>query len=119
LRAPISWRLIAIKRHEIGARNGNKKAIEHLTDFAGPQYEFRTRQYAFNALKRNNYCDKKVIQALFDAMINPNTRLAGAAKDILDYFYQQTAFQSAIIREYEAVAWTSAERDELKKVIKR
>lgn len=117
--APGMFAEIAIKRHEIGARNGNKKAIEHLTDFAGPQYEFRTRQYAFNALKRNNYCDKKVIQALFDAMVNPNTRLAGAAKDILEYFYQQTAFQSAIIREYEAVAWTSAERDELKKVIKR
>ena len=110
---------IAIKRAEIAARNGDKSALDILSDFAGPYYEFRTRQFAFNALKRVNYCDKTVIQALFDAMINPNTRLAAAAQGILEYYYQQSAYQTAIIGEYDKGTWTAPERDELKKVIKR
>lgn len=110
---------IAIKRYEVLARNADRTALGYLSDFAGNNYEFRTRQFAFNALKRLNHCDESVVLSLFDAMLNPNTRLAGAAQAVLEYYYQQTEFQNLINRLYEKGSWSSWQKDELKKVIKR
>lgn len=110
---------IAIKRYEIEARSGDKSALEFLRDFANDSYEFRTRQFAFNALKRLNHCNENVVNSLFDAMINPNTRLASAAQTVLEYFYQQTSYHDLILRIYDRGTWTNIQRDELKKVVKR
>ncbi|GAB1429328.1 hypothetical protein MASR2M18_01590 [Ignavibacteria bacterium] len=109
---------VFIKWHEIGALRGDKQSFGVLADLAGNAYEFRTRQNAFNSLKKVNYCDENVAENLFDAMLNPNTRLAAAAKSLLDYFYEQTQFRQIIKRKYAGTDWTKAQKDLLESSIK-
>lgn len=65
--------------------------ISQLADLCGDQYEFRTRINAMQALQRLNVCNEKVIVNLYSCLLNFNSRLSGPAKDVLNYFRQQTA----------------------------
>lgn len=110
--------MVVLKWHEISAMRGDKQSLNILADFAGSGYEFRTRQLAFNSLKRVNYCNETVIENLFDAMINPNTRLAGPAKTLLEYFYEQLAYRQNIKKMFAEKTWTKAQKDLIEPSIK-
>jgi hypothetical protein len=68
---------------EIKATDSLDPYKTELIDYGSHSYEFRTRVKAFEALERLRYCDEAVVRNLFDAMINPNTRLAGPAEKTL------------------------------------
>lgn len=65
-----------------------------LDNYAGPEYEFRTRVNAFNALKRLNRMNEIIAANLFEASLSFNGRLAGPAKETIAYFKQQSRAKS-------------------------
>ncbi len=67
-----------------------------LIRMAGPEYEFRTRILAAQALKRHNFLDERFAHNLFEGYTSFNSRLAGPYADILKYFDQQTAYKIGI-----------------------
>lgn len=76
-----------------GLHAGSAEHVKNLTDFAGPQYEFRTRLLAFEALKRINHFSEKVFANLLDAASAQNGRLAGPAYSTIEGFIKQTSFR--------------------------
>ncbi len=109
---------VLLKWREISALRGEKQSFSILADLSGNAYEFRTRQLAFNSLKKVNYCDETVAENLFDAMINPNTRLAGSAKSLLEYFYEQSQFKQIIKQKFATTNWTASQKDIIEPSIK-
>jgi aminopeptidase N len=63
-----------------------------LADFCSDFYEFRTRVNAMQALQRLNFCNEKVVVNLYSCLLSFNGRLSGPAKDVLNYFKQQTQY---------------------------
>lgn len=109
---------VLLKWYEISALRGDRQSLGVLAELAGSGYEFRTRQLAFNSLKKVNHCDETVVENLFDAMINPNTRLAGPAKGLLEYFYEQSPFRQLIKRKFAEMALTKAQKDLIEPSVK-
>ncbi|MCS6790322.1 MAG: M1 family metallopeptidase [Bacteroidia bacterium] len=101
---------VRIKHLEVAALQGDPKAIEKLVEYASPAYEFRTRQNALRSLKALNALPVSLLPYLFDALLSPNTRLAGAAREIVEYWMQQTRHRQALLEYYQRQPWTPAER---------
>lgn len=115
---------IDMKRHEIivqtalqwpAFKDRSEKALKALQNYASPRYEFRTRIVAFNTLKSLNQCDKITIQHLFQAMLSPNGRLASPAAQVAEYFSSQLNYRQMMQNYFNAVEWTNAEKEQLKK----
>lgn len=84
---------------EKAGMTNNSTKQEHwkqIVNFAGPEYEFRTRINAFDALKRLNYFDEATFKNLLNACVSPNGRLAGPAYNALEYFAKQSTYQANI-----------------------
>jgi aminopeptidase N len=110
---------IKIKWLEIKAARGDKNAAASLADYAGMSFDFWTRRNAMASLKRINYMDEKVLANALDAAWNPNSRLAGNAVDMLNYFYQQAAWKQIILREWNSRNdWKSWQKDAWEKIMK-
>ena len=69
--------------------NGFRNALIRM---AGPEYEFRTRILAAQALQRQNFLDERFAHNLFEGYISFNSRLAGPYADILRYYSKQTKY---------------------------
>lgn len=103
---------------ELAAKYKSKKYLSDLVSYASSSYEFRTRVNAMKALKRLNHCNKKVIQHLVDAYLNPNGRLSRPAKKVLTYFSQQHRYQRMIKQYYEDNTWPKFAKDKWQKLLK-
>jgi hypothetical protein len=103
-------RQVEIKALEIAARTGERIALEKLVDYASPSFEFRTRQNALRALKRLNQMPPTLLPHLFDALLSTNTRLAALAREITEYWMEQTLFRQALQNYYEKTPWTPEEK---------
>ncbi len=103
-------RQLQIKALEIAARTGDRQALEKLVDFASPSFEFRTRQNALRALKRLNQMPPTLLPHLFEALTSPNTRLAAVAREITDYWMEQSLYQQSLKNYYEKTPWSAEER---------
>jgi len=99
---------VKIKWLELSAENNT--SIQALINYASNSYEFRTRQGAFEALKRLNYLDDNLLNYLFDAAVNPNTRLASIAETSLRYYLTQNQYRTKILNSYKNRNWTKVQK---------
>jgi aminopeptidase N len=76
--------------------NQRRLLIDELVNYAGPDFEFRTRINAMQALQRLNIMTESGINHLFDAIYEPNSRLAGPAQSVLMYFKNQHEYKEMI-----------------------
>jgi len=90
-------------------------AIMMLTDYCSDKYEFRTRVLAMQALQRLNICNDSVVKNLYTCILNFNSRLAGPAKEVLQYFKQQSASQKILKSTLESGGYSADQ----KKIIKQ
>jgi aminopeptidase N len=82
-----------------------KTYADELVSLTSSSYEFRTRGDAMSALRRIDYFSPSLMGYLVDAMLNPNTRLAGPAGDLLAYFYTQDRYKRVIGDYVRAGHW--------------
>jgi len=92
-------------------------AIMMLTDYCSDKYEFRTRVLAMQALQRLNLCNDAVVKNLYTCILNFNSRLAGPAKEVLQYFKQQSAFQKTLKSTLETGGYTAEQKKSIKQTI--
>jgi hypothetical protein len=85
---------------------GKSEYADQLVQLASQSYEFRTRVNAMAALKRMNYFSEPLTGFLVEAILSPNTRLAGPAGDLLSYFYNQDRYRLVIGAFVRAGKWT-------------
>jgi hypothetical protein len=84
---------------------GKKTYADELVSLTSSSYEFRTRVNAMAALRRIDYFSQPLIGDLVDAILNPNTRLAGPAGDLLAYFYAQDRYRGVVGDFVRAGQW--------------
>jgi hypothetical protein len=87
---------------------GKREYAEELVQLASQSYEFRTRVNAMAALKRMNYFSEPLTAFLVEAILDPNTRLAVPAGDLLGYFYGQDRYRpviGAFVRQGKWAPW--------------
>ena len=86
-----------------------------LVDYTSNAFEFRTRVNAMNALQRLFYIDEKLVRNLFDAALNPNTRLTNPAMSVLDYYYKTNWMKTVIQKVYRDGHYTGWQKGILDK----
>lgn len=119
---------LAITKDVVGVRNrnvelkwiemslvqkGNQELFNKLVNYTSNSYEFQTRTASMTILKKFNYFDAYLMDNCFDAMFNPNSRLASPALDILKYFKAQYTFKQMIEDKMAELALQSAYQNEL------
>jgi aminopeptidase N len=109
--------VVKIKWHEIAVVNNINKQENAmaLVNFASNQWEFRTRNNAFASLKAIGYCDEQLVANLFDAMLNTNSRLAGPASQLVEYFSQQQWAKNQVTTYYNSKTWEPWQKEILKR----
>jgi aminopeptidase N len=80
--------------HQIDVAKNTETLVSLTTDL----YEFRSRVPAMEALKRLGICNEATILPMLNACLSSNGRLAGPAKGVLKYFYEQTFYKQLIDR---------------------
>ena len=86
-----------------------------LVDYTSNAFEFRTRVNAMNALQRLSYIEPSFVRNLFDAALNPNTRLANPAMSVLDYYYKVNWMKTIIQKTYKDAHYTGWQKAVLDK----
>lgn len=99
----IAWLEIMNKTHA-------NAQITPLVAFCGPQYEFRTRVAAFNAISNLNYCDATTVAYLYDALINSNHRLSNPARNTLNNLKKTPVYAEMIRSYYSGRSWSEWEQ---------
>lgn len=72
---------------------GDDKYANQLVNLAGPNYEFRTRINAFEALKSINFLNAEAAKNITQATTVYNGRLVRPAKEAIAYFKKQRNFR--------------------------
>jgi aminopeptidase N len=85
--------------------SNDSKYADELVQMSSQSYEFRTRTNAMAALKRMNYFSEPLTGFLVESILSSNTRLAGPAGDLLQYFYSQDRYRPAIGAFVRAGKW--------------
>lgn len=93
---------------------GKKQYADELVNLTSGSYEFRTRGNAMAALKRSGYFTEPLIANLIDALLSPNDRLNGPAKDLLKFFSIQTKYKKMITDYIASVQWNAVQKSILK-----
>jgi aminopeptidase N len=121
---------LALTKDVIGVRNrnvelkwlemsltqkGNQDLFNKLVNYTSNSYEFQTRINAIAVLKKFNYFDANLMDNCFDAMFNPNSRLAGPALDALKYFKAQYTFKQMIEERMATIAVEDYQKEIIKK----
>jgi len=81
---------------EIKIMEGDSSAVHELVDYGSKAFEFRTRQNAFEALRRCNILPLQAVTNLLDAVVSFNERLSGPATSVLEHFKGQTKYAPLI-----------------------
>lgn len=103
---------------ELHGKDAPEKLLNELVAYAGPQYEFRTRLSAFNALTVLNYCDDQLIQHLFNGILSANYRLASPSRKTLQYFMKQPDYAARINKVYTETPWDAYELNRIGDITK-
>jgi aminopeptidase N len=86
-----------------------------LVQYAGADYEFRTRNQAFLVLKSTGVFTDKLANYLLQAMLSTNGRLASPAAELAAHFAAQLSYQSVMKKAIQTASFTKEERDQLLK----
>lgn len=95
------------------------KSVSQLVSFTSGSYEFRTRTKAMDALERLGYYNDVLVNNLIDAVLNPNSRLAGPASNTIRFFLKQDKFKELFTAKLEAGTWQAWEKEKLTKIKER
>jgi aminopeptidase N len=121
---------LAITKDIIGVRNrnvelkwlemslmqkGNQDLFNKLVNYTSNSYEFQTRINAIGVLKKFNYFDAYMMDNCFDAIFNPNSRLAGPALDALKHFKAQYTFKQMIEEKMAALSVDDYQKEIIRK----
>ena len=121
---------LAITKDIIGVRNrnvelkwlemslmqkGNQDLFNKLVNYTSNSYEFQTRINAISVLKKFNYFDAYMMDNCFDAIFNPNSRLAGPAVDALKHFKAQYTFKQMIEERMAALSVDDYQKEIIRK----
>lgn len=82
-----------------------------LSNYAGANYEFRTRTNAANAIKRLNTCNADMVKNLLNATLSYNSRLAGPCADALKELRKSSDNAAIIQVEIDALMPKLSEKD--------
>lgn len=110
---------VNIKYHELGVIY-NIDADEHakaLINYASNQWEFRTRNNAFAAIKASGVYSAVLIPHLFDAMLNTNSRLAGPAAELTNFLATKTTNLNDMQNYFNTMNYGKAQKDILIKYV--
>lgn len=110
---------VNIKYHELSVIY-NIDADEHtkaLINYASNQWEFRTRNNAFAAIKASGVYSAALIPHLFDAMLNTNSRLAGPAAELTNFLATKTTNLNDMQHYFNTTNYTKAQKDILIKYV--
>jgi aminopeptidase N len=110
-------RNIRIKWLELSVGLGKKEHLDELIGYSSKSYEFETRQNALMALKRLNYLDAQVAENLLDAANYWNYKLVNTAKDVINFFKQQTAGKAMLNNCLNNLTLNKEDNEALKKMI--
>jgi hypothetical protein len=88
-----------------------------LIDYASHSYEFRTRVRAIEALERLGYMDELLIGNISDAILNPNSRLAGPAERVLKRMMKKPEVKDLATAYYQKSKWSEWQQERLKSVM--
>lgn len=109
-------RNVEIKWLELSlAQQGSQELFNKLVSYTSVSYEFQTRVAAMTVLKKFNYFDAYFMDHCFDAMFNPNSRLAGPAVEMIKHFKSQYTYKQMIDDKISELLTD----DYKKKIIKR
>lgn len=72
------------------------KLLAEIISYSSPDYEFRTRVNAIEALGRLNLANETLFNNIFEAISRPNSRLAGPAMAVFRKFEAQYPFKLTI-----------------------
>ncbi|MCG9879834.1 MAG: M1 family metallopeptidase [Bacteroidia bacterium] len=86
-------------------------AKNELVQYAGPAYEFRTRNQAFIVLKSTGVFTETLAEYLVQAMLSTNGRLAAPAADLAGHFAANLAYQSRFKKILGTKNFSSEERE--------
>jgi len=95
-----------------------QEIMKELVDYTSNSFEFRTRVNAFKACQQLGKLNGHILDNLLEASMSWNGRLASPAKEVLQYFYKQSAGRLTIDAGIENGKWTSAEKEKLRKIFK-
>jgi aminopeptidase N len=110
---------VNIKYHELSVIY-NIDADEHtkaLINYASNQWEFRTRNNAFAAIKASGVYSAVLIPHLFDAMLNTNSRLAGPAAELTNFLATKTTNLNDMQNYFNTMNYGKAQKDILIKYV--
>jgi aminopeptidase N len=108
---------IRIKWLELSIGLGKNEHLPELINYSSRSYEFETRQNALMALKRLNYLDNQVAENLLDAAVYWNYKLAGTAKEVLNFYKQQTEGKATLNSCLNSLTLKKEDFETLKKLI--
>jgi hypothetical protein len=108
---------VSVLWHEIRAGRGDSSSLAQLVSMAGVSYDFRTRTYALQALRRLDYCPDSLLPGLFGAMTHFNGRLRGPAQEVGTFFMQHSAAKQRMLAFYKKTSWPETEAGFLKGVM--
>ena len=110
---------INIKYHELCIINNIDagKHMDELINYASNQWEFRTRNNAFAAIKSSGVYSAALITHLFDAMLNTNSRLAGPAAELTNFLATKTTNLNDMQNYFNTMNYTKAQKDILMKYV--
>lgn len=97
------------------AQKGSQELFNKLVNYTSNSYEFQTRTAAMTILKKFNYFDVNLMDNCFDAMFNPNSRLAGPAIDILKHFKAQYTYKVMIENRISELVSDDYQKDIIKR----
>ena len=108
---------VKIKWLEISMYKGGNRsnALQSLVQYAGPGFEFRTRLLAFASLKAANHINDELAGYMFQAMLSTNSRLAGPATDLMNYFATQMEVKEGIKFYFNKQEYAVADKEMLLK----
>ncbi len=103
---------------ELHGYKATRAMLDELVQYAGPGYEFRTRNNAFSALIALNYCNEMLVRNLFNGALAFNYRLASPARNALKTFMAQSTYAEMIRKVYSTTDWSAEELRKLEPVMK-
>ncbi|MBS1625755.1 MAG: hypothetical protein JST83_17150 [Bacteroidetes bacterium] len=89
---------------------------DELVRYTSQSYEFRTRVKAMEALERLGYSDDALIRNMTDAILNPNSRLAGPAERVLAKLFKKEGVKDQFKKYYHSQTWQDWQMDRLEVV---
>lgn len=96
-------------------KNNNEEALNELVDYTSNSFEFLTRVNAAETLQEMNQLNETALANLLDATFSFNGRLSGPATQVINHFFEQSAYKRMILNYVSNNTWSDSEFKKVKK----